>query len=218
MSRLLFLVLSTCLLGCSTCPVDKKGAQHKGGITVVFVRCADVDRPTLDRVENFLGANLPVKIVDRNGSSGMGQMAPAKQGEEVGKLLSSGESCVVALVAEPENSVQQSILLATNKASAIVNLSGIRSRVACMVTGKEEEYQRLCEKETMRAIGYMLGLKTCPNPDCAMSDYLTKPGMRVQGRNFCPPCCGIIEERLKDSILSPELTIRAGGGRQADRN
>lgn len=62
-----------------------------------------------------------------------------------------------------------------------------------------ERYERRVERESMRAIGGLLGLSSCPNPTCALYRHRTEEELDQKGRNFCPPCSvramGILAQR-----------------------
>lgn len=58
----------------------------------------------------------------------------------------------------------------------------------------------------MRVIGFLEGLKDCPNPFCAMNNEAVRKRQPL-GRNYCPPCSAIVRERLEKQGLCRDSTV-----------
>lgn len=74
-----------------------------------------------------------------------------------------------------------------------------------------ESYARWVERNTMRAFGLLVGVKVCPNPQCAMSAYQVKANtLSVLGRNYCPVCRKSFRERVEQmGVELPKAQRRA---------
>jgi predicted Zn-dependent protease len=166
--------------------------------TIVVVRSSNVEDVVLDRVVSNLKGNLNAEISIVKIASDLANLPLDEQVKEVRKLLKPDSVCAVALVKEPAKTTQERILVATNQLAGLVNVTVIKDMVK--VEGNEaetnEQYLRLAEKESMRTVGSLLGLKPCPNPYCAMNCSESKPVARVSARNYCPPCQGELEKLL----------------------
>ncbi len=173
--------------------VDSSLPSSLGTVTVL---ASDADMALAKRVALHVQDNVSVTphLKDYDTAS-LVKLAPEKQFESMRKARSTNDLYVVALVHEPAT-IKERILLSREVGTALVNMTKLRGSVAQKTNASDEEFLRLTERETMRAIGYLMGLTRCLNPRCAMSSYRWKPGQRVMGRNYCPPCSLLLMSKM----------------------
>jgi hypothetical protein len=166
--------------------------------TIVVVKDLDVEDAVFERGVTFLKGNLNAEINIGRAGADLAKLTLDEQVKELKKLLKPECACVVAIVKEPAKTTQDRILAATNQPISVVNLTVIKDMVKVEGNDTEtnEQYLRFTEKESMRAVGSLLGLKPCPNPYCAMNGGESKPVSRVLARNYCPPCQGEMDKVL----------------------
>lgn len=149
------------------------------------------DQALTDRVSKFCTAELyriPVRTAvmkaDARTSADLAKGAQAQMGKDD----------LVAVLLTSNVSESNTITVVSNTPVALVSLADPRKDGKAM----DETYSRWVEREAMRAYGLLLGVKTCPNPNCAMSDYRVKPeSLSSLGRNYCPYCKKIVGEQMK---------------------
>jgi predicted Zn-dependent protease len=117
-----------------------------------------------------------------------------QQVQEISKLISEDDICLLALCEAPE-SIKAHGTVHNALRTAIVNTRTLKPQDIDTAQGKEK-YGRRVEKESMRAVGYLLGMEFCPLPMCALSDYQNDEQLDAKGRNFCPPCQGKMRKAL----------------------
>jgi len=196
----------TLIAVCSFAATENKPVMKTVGIAAGD----DVESAVLERVANFLKGELNFAISVRPVSKGFAKLSLEAQTKELKGLLKPSDVCVVALVKEPGATLKQSIFVVTNvpPSMGIVNLTAINAAAEGQEKNDalKELILRFDEKETMRAIGTMIGLTPCVNPQCAMSQYDLKPLSDKMGRNFCPPCQGALEKRFPPDTSSGRPT------------
>ena len=165
-----------------------------------------IDKDLFASVAAFVKGNMNLTVTVHDAALKIEAQTTAEQAAHLGRLKKSGECCVVALLNEPAALAGQTVLLGTNAPVAVVNVVSVRNRIQEPPSGSDKDVQMLAWKETMRAIGLVLGLKDCPNPYCAMSTLVPKSGPKVLSCNFCPPC--------KDKIVAKFPSV-AGGERKS---
>lgn len=162
-----------------------------------------VDQGLLDRTTNFVAHNFWIPVRVEKNPPNLARLTIREQVLVVQKFLGSNDVAAIALVEEQSPEVKQTILIATNVALALVNLSSITERVSVLGKPKAEDtFPRLLQKEVMRAIGSILGLSACPNPQCCMSDIDIPAWIKVGGLNFCPPCQAELEKKIPPPVVS----------------
>lgn len=160
---------------------------------IVLVRGDSVDKVIFEHTVLFMRRNISAVVEVAQCPEGLTKLPAAKQFASLQGLLDKDDLCAVALAREP-GSIAERILLTRETRSGVVNIS----RLQLEIVDQEKDTERLArliDKETLRTIGYILGLSQCLNPHCAMSGYKLKPGDRF-GRNYCPPCHIRMEKRL----------------------
>jgi len=170
------------------------------GKDLLLLTTPDADAKLATRVQQFCSTELYSLAV---------QVKPLKKDADsawpvLSKVLAStlGKDDLAAVLLSSSAVNSNTITLSSNAPVAVVNLKDPRK------DGKadDELYARWIERESMRAYGLLLGVKTCPNPQCAMSDYKVKPeSLSELGRNYCPYCKKCLGEQLKaKGIVIPE--------------
>jgi hypothetical protein len=68
-----------------------------------------------------------------------------------------------------------------------VSLAALHRSASGLPIHQEKKAHR-SEKESMRALGEIVGLTPCLNPHCCMFPHSTEAELDAKGRNQCPPC------------------------------
>ena len=170
------------------------------GKDLLLLTAPGCDTKLAARVQHFCSTELDGLAV---------QLKPMKKDTETAwpvlskALLSKlGKNDLAAVLLSATAVSSNTITLSSNMPVAVVSLKDPRKE------GKadDELYARWIERESMRAYGLLLGVKTCPNPQCAMSDYKVKPeSLSSLGRNYCPYCKKSLTDNLKaKGVTFPE--------------
>ncbi len=172
-----------------------------GGKNLLMLTDADVDAALVTRVSQYCSVELdrvPVNVLPLETSS---KMAWTKLAKVLHGQL--GKDDLAAVLLTPIFAGSNTVTVASNMPVAVVNLADPRKEGKA----QDELYARWIERETMRAYGLVFGVKTCPNPQCAMSDYKVKPeSLKDLGRNYCPYCRKILSDKLKaKGVDLPEI-------------
>ena len=152
---------------------------------IVLVKGPSVDAQLFEGVVKFTRGNMSAVVEVVAYPEGLRKVPPRKQFARLGKLLGKRDTCAVALLHEPD-SIPERILLTRETRSGVVNLSRLQLEVPDRKKDKAR-FHHLAQKETLRTIGYIIGMRECINPRCAMSGYKV-PASVSFGRNYCPPC------------------------------
>lgn len=171
--------------------------MEAGGDKVVgLVGAGPVDPATLRRVRDFVELNLalPVKLLEPAPSAmgsldEIGMAAAGKAGDEIALLV---------VVAYPEEEIEAHGVLRPEKNVAVVNARSLEP-----VNEDRERYARRVERGVMQAVGMLLGLPSCPNPQCVLWAYQTLQELDAKGRNYCPPCL----ERAQKSAMTKGISL-----------
>lgn len=172
-------------------------AADKGLLLLTAPGC---DAKLASRVEKFCSDELYRLPVHQKAMTKDSEVAWPALAQKIQGNMGKDDLAAVLLVARTIDS--NSVAIASNRLVAVVDLADPRKE------GKAEDelYARWIERNAMRAYGELLGVKTCPNPQCAMSTYRVQPkSMPDLGRNYCPYCKKSLMENLKaKGVVFPE--------------
>ena len=122
---------------------------------------------------------------------------------EAGKALAADDAALVVL-ANPAADIKPHGAFFPEQRVAVVNLKSLKP-----AADDAEVYGRRVEREVMQSIGMLLGAPSCPNPQCAMWQYTTDEELDSKGRNYCPPCMGVIQKAAEGKGVGMEPTAAA---------
>lgn len=147
------------------------------------------------RVEKFITSSLWVATRTKCGVLAANLSFESVAGA-VTNLLEPTDVIVLALVSVPSEDGAEKIMAKGNV--VVLDVEALRPK-NLKTPDDVERYERRVERESMRAIGSLLGLTSCPNPTCALYRHRTEEELDRKGRNFCPPCSvramGILVQR-----------------------
>jgi hypothetical protein len=170
------------------------------GKNLLLLTAPDCDAKLASRVEKFCADELGLPVQLKPMAEGV-DLAWPELAKKIQGNMAKTDLAVVLLASRAVSS--NSVAMVSNMPVAVVVLTDPRK------DGKaaDETYARWIERETMRAYGLVLGVKICPNPQCAMSNYKVKPeSLAALGRNYCPYCKKCLKDQLKaKGIVFPEL-------------
>ncbi len=199
MKRILAGFLSMILMAVSGVFAEEAAApaQPGAGKSIAFVAVGPVDSALMDRVLAFAKENTGFKfrVVPALESSGETLDAIAA---EAGKVLTADDAVLIVL-ANPAADIKPHGAFFPEQRVAVVNLKSLKPAV-----DDAEVYGRRADRGVMQSIGMLLGVPSCPNPQCAMWQYTTDEELDSKGRNYCPPCMGVIQKAAEDKGVGME--------------
>ncbi|MFH0953983.1 MAG: hypothetical protein V1873_06605 [Verrucomicrobiota bacterium] len=183
MQRILTVVVIGGLLAgfCVAAEPEEAVAKPAPARAVALVAVGPVDETLARKVGDFVQQDirLPVRLLPPQKAVGGTLDA---EGEAAAKLMGEGDVCLVALVSPAEDIAAHGVGLSAQHVAAL-NVKALQP-----ADGDQEKLARRLEKETMRSIGSLLGMSSCPNPQCVMWVHSTLDEMDAKSRSFCPPC------------------------------
>ena len=152
------------------------------------------------RVEQYCKTELNGISLKLRTMSKESDLAWPRLAEAIQKTMGKNDLATVLLSSRAMGS--NTVTVSSNMPVAVVSLTDPRKDGMA----DDETYARWIERETLRAYGLVLGVKTCPNPQCAMSNYRVKPeSLSSLGRNYCPYCRKCVIDQLQaKGVVFPE--------------
>ena len=153
-----------------------------GDESLDMVAVGDLPPAMAERVRAFAQENLAmaVRLAEPMEAS------PAESLNAIGRAaldrLGGADVALVVLAVPAEDHRAHGIMMPDERV-AVVN-----ARLLKPEDDDEERYGRRLEREAMMSFGLLIGLETCPNPQCAMWLYSNTEELDLKGRNYCPPC------------------------------
>ncbi len=156
--------------------------------SIALVAIGKMDDAMVTRVLEFSRQSLemPVRLLPAVAESpGTLDEAAALAFKSAGK----NDVCIVALV-YPKTDIKDHGIFKSELRTVVVNARALKPADQDM-----ERYGRRLERGTLQGVGMLLGLETCPNPQCVMSAYSSDEMLDAKGRNYCPPCLGLVQKK-----------------------
>lgn len=100
------------------------------------------------------------------------------------------DACLLVLINDPASSPDPLDSVRITGRKAVQNIAAMDKEPALLPNDEPAVFQRLVNKEAMRAIGLMLGMELCPFSQCGLYQPKTIAELRYKGQNYCPPCQG----------------------------
>ncbi|MBM4148408.1 MAG: hypothetical protein FJ224_05140 [Lentisphaerae bacterium] len=114
----------------------------------------------------------------------------------------AGDVLVLVVLDEP-SAVCSNALDVSSEGYAVVNLAGYRPR-GPRSPGTDEVTVQRSEREALRMVGALVGMKTCPLPLCALSESATLEELDAKGMNLCPHCRYVSEPLIRKAGIAVE--------------
>jgi hypothetical protein len=181
------LLISTCAFAAD----EAAPAQAPAGKSIALVAVGPVDSTLVDRVVAFAKDNTALNIRVLPAMEAKGDTLDAIA-VEAGKAMGPNDAALIVL-ADPSADIKPHGVNLPEQRIAVVNLKSLKP-----ANGDAETFARRIEREVMQSIGMQLGMPPCPNPQCAMWSYSTDEELDVKGRNYCPPCLGVMQNAAKE--------------------
>ena len=183
----LCLIILACSAGMCACGIGKN-EDSSVVRTITIVPVGNLPADLVPRVQSFVDRyyNTETRLVRGISSS------HANLKELAGIVAKSTKRCdtFVLILAASVTSAEGDPLHAVRRIAdntALVDVVSLKPETPQAGSDPERHFRRV-EKETMRALGELIGLEQCPNPRCCMSAQNTEQELDEKGRNLCPPC------------------------------
>jgi len=161
--------------------------------TVLLANFEAINSQTLERIQNFVQAELSIRIrattIKQTSISGN-----AMKPDKFKSFKKDNDLIMVALVATT-NTMPVTTLLSTNDFLAVINLSDVKST-------DNEIFSRRAERLVMRAIAFLSGLPPSPDGYCVTRDFRSLAELDKMGRNLCPPWKSKFNDYARESKLA----------------
>jgi hypothetical protein len=200
MRRITMGLLSAVLLT-STCAFaqdEAAPAQPQAGKSVALVAVGPVDSALVDRVVAFARENTALNIRFLPAMEVTGDTLDAIAAEAA-KAMASDDAALVVL-AYPSADIKPHGVSLPGIHVAVVNVKSLEP-----ASGDAETFARRVEREVMQSIGMQLDMPACPNPQCAMWSYSTDEELDAKGRNYCPPCLGVLQKAAREKGVGMDM-------------
>jgi hypothetical protein len=187
------------------------------GIAMLLAACSRKPAPDADIVEEAQGVRsialmatgqVPesaflqtVEHVKRHWWTDFRIVMPGEQSVNLeGIRPESQDACLLILYndANQATNALEAVMIDGNR--ALLNVVALDA-LARKSANPAQMLQRLINKESMRAIGLMLGMSECPFGRCALYQALTDKELGYKGQNYCPPCWGKCAATLEKNNL-----------------
>lgn len=173
-------------------------AQPPAGKSIALVAVGPVDSALMNRVVMFVKENTALNIRVLPAMDVKGDTLDAVAAE-AGKAMGANDAALVVL-ADPVADIKPHGANFPEQRIAVVNVKSLKP-----ASGDAETLGRRVEREVMQSIGMQLGMPACPNPQCAMWSYSTDEELDAKGRNYCPPCMGVLQNAAKEKGVGADL-------------
>ena len=190
MRRIMVGLLSAILVTASGVFAEDEAAPAQPAATgksIAVVAVGPVDSALMDRVVAFARENTGFKLRVMPAMESAGDTLDAIAAE-AGKAMGADDAALVVL-ANPAADISPHGAFFPEQRVAVVNVKSLKP-----AADDAETYGRRVEREVMQSIGMLLGAAPCPNPQCAMWQYTTDEELDSKGRNYCPPCMGVMQD------------------------
>ena len=166
-------------------------AKPQAGKSIAFVRVGPVDSVLMDRVVTFARENTALNIRLLPAMEAVDQALVAIAAEASRAM--GPEDAALVILAEPSMDIPAHRAFLPDKRVIVVNVKSLKPS-----NGDAETLGRRVEREVMQGIGMLMGIPACPNPQCVMFQSKTDEELDAKGRNYCPPCLGIVQNAAKE--------------------
>ena len=171
-------------------PLQKEG--------MAMVRIGAVDEALAERARLFAEENLHMRIEMLAPQEFSGESLD-DAGRAVSGLVGKKYAGLVGLVA-PAGTVGAHGVSLLEQRVVVINAKALEPQ-----DGDQEKYGRRLERVVMRSCGMLMGLQSCPNPQCALWSYSTVEQLDEMSRNFCPPCQEKFVEIMKEKNVKEHV-------------
>ena len=165
--------------------------------SIAIVAMGPVEQAMVDRVLAFAKENssLVIRLLPSLEATGdtLDDIAVA------GAKAMGADDAAVIVLANPSADIKPHGIFQPEQRVAVVNVKSLKP-----ADGDAETWGRRIEREVMQSIGMLVGAPPCPNPQCAMWQYTTDEELDAKGRNYCPPCMGVVQEAAKGKGVGVE--------------
>ncbi len=147
-----------------------------------------VDSQLVSRVTEFIETELTVNLVARTPLTDLKDGFDELTKELAATVNASSEICLLAVVAAPWKSQRQGSVYEPLHVG-ILNISALTvTSDDDTPLSRKEQFERRVEKEALRAMALLCGLKPCPFPQCCLYEHQNEQELDRKARNLCPPC------------------------------
>lgn len=198
----------------AVCAASGKAAMTNAQVgtrAVAIVSATDLDAALADRVAHFVGRSLHVSV--QSCAVEIPRSSLAACAESVRAACGSGAGAAIGLVSLSSSNYAHLVSSATGSV-AVLNVAALKVNGA-RSTNDTELFSRRVEKEAVAALARVMGLKSCPNPACALFPHQSELELDQKGRGLCPPCQVRAEQAMAKMdiiLLQPKMVPTSARG------
>ena len=169
--------------------------------TLAIVFGSSVPSQIVARVVDFINVELSVKLdvkpVLTNTYSGFEKLTHSLSRD----MNPNRRLCLLAVVAPSWDSKQQGAVYEPMHIGILnINALTVLSDDEVPFT-RQEQFERRVEKESLRAMALLCGLKPCPFPQCCLYEHRNEQELDRKSRNPCPPCHSKAMDALRNALV-----------------
>jgi len=171
--------------------------------SIAFVRIGVLEKPLAERVASYVSQQYSCTVRHVPGI-----LEPSnKPIQQLQLLKEKSDILLVALVGKLDKNTRNppgSIVLPSH-GLGVLDTTGLRARTEQPNNLEAEEVlRRRVEKETVKLVARLLGLKPCPMMKCSLCETTSLQALDSKSRSLCPPC------RVKAFNILREKGVKLG--------
>ena len=167
------------------------------GVSSLYFAAAQATASTSDKVSVYFSASVNTNLLTQ---AAVAVARFSRLEVELAGTWAASDSLAVgepfATIAFVESLASgETLEVDSEKHSMLINYAAI--------SGAEGEIlQRRMERLMMRGLAALCELGFCPNRQCCLYDYESLSQLDQMGRNFCPPCSGRYDAKMKEMNIT----------------
>ena len=153
--------------------------EESSAKTIAFVNAGGLHSELMEQVRSFVETELGMPVRAFSSTKEVHAQTLQDYAPLLFKEKAADDVCLVAFV-WADDKIRKHLIIDHDIPVAVVNVRPLLDR-------DDQKYCRRLQRQAMRGVGFLFGLRPAPDPRCVTHDYMTLAEMDRIGRNFCPP-------------------------------
>jgi hypothetical protein len=171
---------------------------------ILLLRAPHVGESVFDECFAYVKANVGDQVRRDRTLLPVGALSP-EQSLKVFSGMRTPDDALVVVLGAARGSEIPAVVYSERLGSAVVNVCSSSHG------DKQSEMAQVAvfERAVLYAIGRLVGMPSCLNPHCALSEYKHIQKGVNPGRNYCPNCCDRVAAGLRAVGVQERVNTRA---------
>ena len=178
--------------------------EQKSATSIALLSFKNVESAVVERIAEHLEKSLQISV--RTVKSEDALAGKKKRNKQISVLLQKNDAAVLVLATEG-GTKKKFVVSMESLNAAILDVSRLFADVPSGTDGDAVRVRRV-EKEAVRIVSRLLGMKDCPMLRCALYLPQNSKELDQKGRNLCPPCQQKLANLLKKKGI-PQTPVPA---------